>query len=144
MVRLIWAQVCFVQCIKKMIMISSNYRGISLLCTTYKILSDIIFKRFTQYVDPKIGGYQCGFWKGKSSKDQIFTPRQILEMTREFGITTHHLFIDFKEAHFESINRIVWYESVAEFQIPPKLVRLAVAGMSSTTCRIQFLGTLSE
>jgi hypothetical protein len=36
---------------KKDVMTCSNYRGISLLCTTYKIFSIILFKRLAPYVE---------------------------------------------------------------------------------------------
>jgi hypothetical protein len=44
---------------KGYIMTCSNYRGISFLCTTYKVFSNILFKRLAPYVDV-IGDYQCG------------------------------------------------------------------------------------
>jgi len=39
----------------------SNYRGISLLPTTYKILSDILLSVLTPYIQEIIGDHQCGF-----------------------------------------------------------------------------------
>jgi hypothetical protein len=39
----------------------SNYKGISLLLTTYKILSNILLSRLTSYTDKITGYYQCGF-----------------------------------------------------------------------------------
>jgi hypothetical protein len=39
----------------------SNYQGISLLSTSYKILSNILLSKLTLYVDKIIGGHQCGF-----------------------------------------------------------------------------------
>ena len=39
----------------------SNYRGISILSTTYKILSNILLSRLTPYAEKIIGDHQCGF-----------------------------------------------------------------------------------
>jgi len=39
----------------------SNYRGISLLPTTYKILSNILLSRLTPYAEEIIGDHQYGF-----------------------------------------------------------------------------------
>jgi hypothetical protein len=39
----------------------SNYRGISLLLTIYKILSNILLSRLTPYAEEIIGDHQCGF-----------------------------------------------------------------------------------
>jgi len=41
---------------------------------------------------------------GRSTIDQIFVLRQILEKTREYNIDTYHIFIDFRTA-YESIIR---------------------------------------
>ena len=38
-----------------------NYRGISLLSTTYKILSNILLSRLTPNAEEIIGDHQCGF-----------------------------------------------------------------------------------
>ena len=39
----------------------NNNRGISLLPTTYKILSNILLSRLTPYTEEIIGDHQCGF-----------------------------------------------------------------------------------
>jgi len=39
----------------------SNYRGISLLPTTHKMLSDILLSRLTPYAEEIIGDHQRGF-----------------------------------------------------------------------------------
>jgi hypothetical protein len=56
-----------------------NYRGISLLSTAYRILSNILLARLTPYVSEIIGNHQCGFRRNRSTMDQIFYIRQILE-----------------------------------------------------------------
>jgi hypothetical protein len=50
----------------------SNYRGISLLSSSYKILSNILLARLTQYADEIIGNHQCGFRRNSSTTDHIF------------------------------------------------------------------------
>jgi hypothetical protein len=47
----------------------SNYRGISLLSTSYKILSKILLSGLTPYVDKVIGDHQCGFGRNRSTTD---------------------------------------------------------------------------
>jgi hypothetical protein len=41
----------------------SNYRGISLLNVTYKVMAKIIAKKLTSYTEELLGDYQCGFRK---------------------------------------------------------------------------------
>jgi hypothetical protein len=108
---------------KEDVMTCSNCRGISLLCTTYKIFSNILFKRLVPYVEYVIGYYQCGFCQGRSTSDQIFNLRQVPEKCNEFGTETHHLFIDIRAAH-DSIDRSNLYNAMEKFQIPKELISL--------------------
>jgi len=57
----------------------NNFRGISLLPTTYKMFSNIPLSRFIPYADEFIGDHQCGFRRNSSTTDHIFCIRQILE-----------------------------------------------------------------
>jgi hypothetical protein len=57
----------------------NNYRGISLLSTSYNILSNILLPRLSPYIDEIIGDHQCLFRLNRSTTDQIFCIRQILE-----------------------------------------------------------------
>jgi sorting nexin-29 len=56
-----------------------NYRGISLLSTSYKMLSCILLSRLGPYIDEIIGAHQCGFRHNRATTDQIFCICQILE-----------------------------------------------------------------
>ena len=56
----------------------SDYRNISLLTTTYKILSNILVSRLSPYAKEIIADCHCGFWCEKSTTDHIFCIRQIL------------------------------------------------------------------
>ena len=57
----------------------NNYRCISLLSTTYKILSNNLLSRFTPYAEGNSGDHQCGFRRNVSTIDHIFCIRQKLE-----------------------------------------------------------------
>jgi hypothetical protein len=76
----------------------NNYRGISLLPTCYKILSNVLLSRLTLYADEIIGDHQCGFRRNRSTVDQIFTVSQILEKKYEFNQSVHMMFVDFEKA----------------------------------------------
>ena len=77
----------------------SNYRGISILPTTYKILSNILPSRLTPYAREIIGDHQCGFGRYRSTTDHLFCIRQILEKKLEYNEAVHQLFIDFNKAY---------------------------------------------
>jgi Reverse transcriptase (RNA-dependent DNA polymerase). len=68
------------------------------------------------YVETTIRDYQCGYCQRRSTVDQIFIVRQILEKCSEYGKDTHYLFIDFKAA-YDSTDRHRLYASMGEVNI---------------------------
>ena len=53
----------------------NNYRGISLLPTTYTILYNILLSRLIPYAKEIIGDHQCGFRRNRSTIDHVFCIR---------------------------------------------------------------------
>jgi hypothetical protein len=96
-----------------------NYRGICFLNVTYKVFAKILYDRLLPHANVAVQHYQAGFQSGKSTTDQLFALRQILEKCIEFNITTHHLFIDFKAAHDTIIRNEVYVQLRA--QLPYKV-----------------------
>ena len=121
----------------------NNYRGISLLNVTYEIFTSILAKYIEPYVELSLGDYQCGFRKGRSTTDQIFSLRLILEKFYEYNLPLHQFYIDFKQA-FDTINRSYIFNSMAEFGIPNKLIVLAKMTLSHTLNKVNIQGKLSE
>jgi hypothetical protein len=113
----------------------NNYRGIMLLNTTYKILTSIIRKRLAEHTETKLGEYQNGFRKGKSTIDAIHVMSQIIEKSYEYDIELHILFIDFKQA-FDNINRRSLVEQMQQMKIPEKLIKLTKMTMDNSKARI--------
>jgi hypothetical protein len=109
----------------------SNYRGISFLTTSYKILSNILLGRLIPYAHEIIGDHQCGFRRNRSTTDQIFYIRQILEKKWEHNGRVHQLFIDFKTA-YDSARREVLYNTLIQFGIPRKPVGLIQIRLNET------------
>jgi hypothetical protein len=96
-----------------------NYRGICLLNVTYKVFAKILYDRLLPHANAAVQHYQAGFQSGKSTTDQLFALRQILEKCNEFNITTHNLFIDFKAA-YNTIIRNEVYVGMSELNFPTK------------------------
>ena len=101
----------------------NNCRGISLLPTMYKILSNILLSILTPYEEDIIGGHQCEFRRNRSTTDHIICIRQILEKKWKYNEAVHQLFIDLKKA-YDSVRLKVSFNNLMEFGIPIKLVRL--------------------
>jgi hypothetical protein len=57
----------------------SNYGGISLLHTTYTILSNILLSRLTAYAEEIIGDHQYGFRCNRTNANHILFICEILE-----------------------------------------------------------------
>ena len=74
----------------------SNYRGISVLSATHKILSNFLLSRLTAYAEEIIGDHQCWFWCNRSNTDHIYCICQILEKIWEYNEAVHQLFIIIK------------------------------------------------
>jgi sorting nexin-29 len=113
----------------------NNYRGISLLLTAHKILSNILLARLTPYVSEIIGDHQCGFCHNRATMDHIFYIQQVLEKKWEYNGMVHQLFIDFKRS-YDSIKREVLYNILLEFGIPKKLVRLIKMCLNETYSKV--------
>jgi hypothetical protein len=52
----------------------------------YKILTDLLAWYIEPYVEEIIHDYQCGFRKGRSTNDQIFCLRMVLEKACEYNV----------------------------------------------------------
>jgi hypothetical protein len=109
----------------------SNYRGISLLSTSYNMLSNILLSRLTSYADDIIGNRQRGFRCNISATDQIFYIRHILNKKWQYNGTVHKLFIDFKKA-YDSVRRELLYNILIEFGIPRKSIGLIKMCLNET------------
>jgi hypothetical protein len=121
----------------------TNYRGISLLPTTYKILSSVLLSWLTPYTKEIIGDHQCGFRRNRSTIDHIFRIRQILKKKCEYNEEVHQLFIDFKKA-YDSVGREVLYKILIEFGIPRKLLKLIKMNLNETCSRVRVGKNVSD
>jgi hypothetical protein len=113
----------------------SVYRVISLLPTTYKILSNILISGLIPCVEKIIGDHRCGFRRNVSATEQIFCIRQILEKEREYNGRLHQLLID-SEA-YDSVRTKVLYNIVMELSKPIKLIRLIKTCLNETYSKIR-------
>jgi hypothetical protein len=120
----------------------ANYRGISLLPTAYKIFSTILAERLQPLMENFLHPYQAGFRRGRSTTDQIFAIRQIIQKSYEMNQETEHLFIDFRQA-YDTIDREGLWEIMAEFGFPYKLIRLLKATLTGVRSCVKIEGRLS-
>ena len=82
----------------------SNYRGISLLNSGYKIYTKIIAQCFKTISEAILLEEQNGSRIGRSRIDKVFTIKQTIEKRRQFNLETHMAFLDLEKA-FDRVNR---------------------------------------
>lgn len=120
-----------------------NYRGISLLNTAYKILSNTLLNRLRPYANNIIGEYQSGFMSGRSTIDHIFTLKQVIEKYHEFNRPLHLIFIDFKQA-YDSVQRTEIWRSLKLLGVPSKLISMMKVSTEGARCAVKFGHEKSE
>ena len=76
----------------------SNYRTISLISCTSKVMLKIIQTRLQQYVNHELPDVQDGSRKGSRTRDQIANTWWITEKAREFQKNIYFCFIDYAKA----------------------------------------------
>jgi sorting nexin-29 len=124
-------------------LLCKNYREICLLSAAYKIFAIILYNRLLPHAETILGDYQCGFRRDRSTTDQIFNVRLILQKGREFNVDTYHLFIDFKAA-YDKIKRKELLVVMKELDFEPKLIRLVAASLNGSKCRVKLGNDLSD
>ena len=76
-----------------------NWRGISLLDVVGKAVARILQERLQKLAEDELPESQCGFRKGRSCADMIFTVRQLVEKSCEHKSKAFFTFIDLKKAY---------------------------------------------
>ncbi len=121
----------------------NNYRGISLLPTCYKVLANVIQARLTPFAEDILGDYQGGFRRNRSTSDQMFTVRQMMEKMWEHGQVMHQLFEDFKKA-YDFIKKSKMYQILVLLGVPKKLVGLIRVCLNGSRGRVRVGRNASE
>jgi hypothetical protein len=95
------------------------------------------------YGEKIIGDDQCGFRRNRSTTDDIFYIRQILEKIWEYNNTLHQLLVDFKKA-YNSVRWEVLYNILIKFGIPRGLAGLIKMCLNETYSRVRIGKNLSD
>lgn len=120
-----------------------NYRGISLLSSVGKILSNILNERLTtisEYHNPES---QTGFRKNRGCSDMIFTLRQLQEKCVEQNQPFYACFVDFSKA-FDTVPRNMLWKILEKFGCPPNLLHLVQSLHNNTQACVSVNGEQSD
>ena len=86
----------------------ANYRTISLINHTGKILLIILLNRLKHQLEPHLSEEQAGFRKDRSTVHQILTLRLIAEKAKRHGKKIYNCFIDFQKAFDIIKQKVIW------------------------------------
>jgi hypothetical protein len=128
---------------KKDKLLCENYRGVSLLCHTSKIYTQIILNRMRKRTEEILSEEQAGFRANRSTIDQIFTLRQLCEKHFEMRRDLFLGYIDFRKA-FDSVWRQGLWRVLRYMGYPEKIVRILENLYEGTFSAVRTNGELSE
>ena len=100
-----------------------NWHGISLLEVVGKVVAQVIQERLQKIAEEELPESQCGFRKGRSCADMIFTVRQLVEKSWEHRSKAFFTFIDLKKA-YDSVPRKAMWIALAKLGVPESTVTL--------------------
>jgi hypothetical protein len=120
-----------------------NYRTVSLISHTSKILLRIINQRLKQYLDTQIPQEQAGFVKGKGTREQILNVRLLIEKSREFRMPLIFCFIDYTKA-FDCVKWDHMWGVLIEMGVPRHLVNLIRQLYRENTAAVRVNGLLTS
>ncbi|XP_075160302.1 uncharacterized protein LOC142233305 [Haematobia irritans] len=96
-----------------------NWRGITLLNMVNKVISHILNKRLSDFVNPSLRNEQAGFRARRSCVDHVNTIRIIVEQSVEWRSPLYLCFIDFTKA-FDTIRHEALLKALECKRVPKK------------------------
>ncbi|KAI5754287.1 hypothetical protein M8J77_007444 [Diaphorina citri] len=121
----------------------SNHRGISLLSIPGKIYSRILEMRLRESTENELEESQCGFRKGRSTQDLLFTLRQISEKAIQLDSQLHCAFIDLEKAFDKAPWHVLW-DILDRKRVQPDLVQAIKSFYKSCRNQVRTCGALSK
>ena len=97
-----------------------NYRGISLISVPSKVFMRVLLNRMKPKIEEGLREEQAGFRGGRSTVDQIFALRQVLEKRWEFALPVYCAFIDLEKAYDSVWREGMW--KISEYYGIPKII----------------------
>ena len=125
--------------------IVSNYRGLSLLDSIYKLFTGILLDRINDWIfyNNVLNEFQSGFRKGYSTVDNLFNLTSIININFSQNKKTYAFFVDFTAA-FDMIPRNSLFYKLSSLGLSQKMLSILQLLYSNTKSRIWDGNTLSD
>ena len=118
-----WTQTLIITLPKKgNLQLCQNYRTISLISHSSKVMLKVILNRLKPQAEEIIAEEQAGFRAGRSTTEQIFNLRILREKYLQQQQNLYHVFIDFKKA-FDRVWHAALWATMRKYNISANLVR---------------------
>ena len=100
-----------------------------------KVMGKVLIRRISGGVDARLRKEQAGFRKGRSTIEQIFVLRNIVEQAVEWNSSLYVCFVDYEKA-FDSVHGKTLWKIMESYGIPSKLVRMVIAMYDGSQCAV--------
>lgn len=119
-----------------------NYRLLSLISHSSKVMLYILQSRLESFIGWQISPEQAGFVKGRGTREQILNLRQIVEKAREHYFPVYICFVDYSKA-FDNVRWPKLWEILLSMGVPQHLIFLIKQLYESNTARVRIDGYMS-
>lgn len=120
-----------------------NYRTISLISHPSKVMLRIILNRLKPIAEELLAEEQAGFRAGRSTVEQIFNCRVMIEKHLEHQRQLYHNFIDFKKA-FDRVWHDGLWQVMRSFNIEEGLIQMVAALYKNASSAVLLNNQLGE
>ena len=139
-----WTQSLIITLPKKgNLQLCQNYRTISLISHSSKVMLKVILNRLKPQAEEIIAEEQAGFRAGRSVTEQIFNLRILCEKYLQHQQNLYHVFIDFKKA-FDRVWHAALWATMRKYSISANLVRTIEQLYDKATSAVQINGSIGE
>ena len=139
-----WTQSLIITLPKKgNLQLCQNYRTISLISHSSKVMLKNILNRLKPQAKEIIAEEQAGFRAGRSTTEQIFNLRILCEKYLQHQQNLYHVFIDFKKA-FDRVWHAALWATMRKYNISANLVRTIEQLYDKATSAVQKNGSIRE
>ena len=140
----VWTQSLIITIPKKgNIQLCQNYRTISLISHSSKVMLKILLTRLNSQAEGIIKEEQAGFRAGRSTVEQIFNLRIISERYLQHQQHLYHIFVDFKKAFDRVWHEALW-ASLKFYNIDQQLITTIEALYREATSAVYHNGTIGK
>jgi len=114
-----------------------NFRPISLISSSGKLLSKAIANRVESRMETHLSDEQFGFRRGRSTTDAIFVISELIAKSYEYQFGLNFAFVDFRKA-FDSVEANAVYNALQDMEVEGELINTlqSVAATARSTISI--------